>query len=142
MILLVVAADFLVLLMPQVLWNVTTVVSKQANAPQLFFGLIALPVLPNAYLFNQRLMLVQKRRELVHQLQEGERTARIDSLTGLFNRRWLDEVLSREIARIERNGAQLTIMFANIDSFKDINTRLGHVGGDRLPVEVGSSAAA
>jgi diguanylate cyclase len=47
----------------------------------------------------------------------------------------MDEVLAREIARAERSGAQLTIMLADLDSFKEINTRLGHVGGDRMLME-------
>jgi diguanylate cyclase (GGDEF)-like protein len=122
--------------MPQLLWNFGTVVARDRNAPLLFFGLIALLILSNTYLFSQRLMLVGARRELVVQLQETERNACTDPLTGLFNRRWLDEVLAREIARAERSGAQLTIMLADLDGFKEINTRLGHIGGDSMLMEV------
>jgi diguanylate cyclase (GGDEF)-like protein len=68
-------------------------------------------------------------------LQEAERNARTDSLTGLFNRRCMAEVLAREIARAQRSGAQLTILLADLDGFKEINTRLGHVGGDRMLME-------
>jgi diguanylate cyclase (GGDEF)-like protein len=136
LILSVVGAGLLALLMPQLLWNFGTVVAKDTNAPQLFFGLIALLILSNTYLFSQRLMLVGTRRELIVQLQEAERNARTDSLTGLFNRRWLDEVLAREISRAERSGAQLTLMLADLDGFKAINTRLGHVGGDNMLTEV------
>lgn len=136
LILTVVAAGLLVLLMPQLLWSVGTVMARDANVPQLFFGLIAVLILSNAYLFSQRLMLVRTRRELVLQLQEAERNARTDSLTGLFNRRSMDEILAREIARSTRSGAQLTIMLADIDGFKDINTRFRHVGGDRMLIEV------
>lgn len=132
----IMAAGFLALLMPQLLWDVTANISRQANVPQLFFGLLALLVLSNVYLFSQRLQLVHARRELVHQLQIAERTARTDALTGVFNRRWLDETLLREIARLERTKGHFTIMLADVNDFKNINSRVGHVEGDRILVEV------
>jgi diguanylate cyclase (GGDEF)-like protein len=132
----VMAAGFLALLMPQLLWDVTASISHQANAPQLFFGLLALLILSNVYLFTQRLQLVRTRRELVHQLQVAERTARTDALTGVFNRRWLDETLLREIARLQRTKGRFTIMMADVNDFKDINSRVGHVEGDRILIEV------
>ncbi|HEU5337237.1 MAG TPA: GGDEF domain-containing protein [Terriglobales bacterium] len=132
----VLAAGFLLLLMPQLLWDVTADMSRQANMPQLFFGLLVLLVLSNLYLFSQRLQLVRTRRELVHQLQIAERTARTDALTGVYNRRWLDETLLREMSRAERNKGHFTIMMADVNDFKIINTRVGHVEGDRILVEV------
>jgi diguanylate cyclase (GGDEF)-like protein len=132
----IMAAGFLALLMPQLLWEVSATLSRQTNVPQLFFGLIALLVLSNIYLFNQRLQLVRTRRELVHQLQIAERTARTDALTGIYNRRWLDETLLREMARLERTKGHFTIMMADVNDFKNINTRVGHVEGDRILVEV------
>jgi len=97
---------------------------------------LALLILSNVYLFTQRLQLVRTRHELVHQLQIAERTARTDALTGIFNRRWLDETLLREIARLERTKGHFTIMMADVNDFKLINTRIGHVEGDRILVEV------
>jgi diguanylate cyclase (GGDEF)-like protein len=135
-ILTVMAAGFLLLLMPQLLWDVTASMSHQRNFPQLFFGLLVLLVLSNVYLFTQRLQLVRTRHALVHQLQVAERTARTDALTGVFNRRWLDETLLREIARLERTKGHFTIMMADVNDFKVINTRVGHVEGDRILVEV------
>ena len=132
----VMAAGFLTLLMPQLLWDVTATISRQGNIPQLFFGLLLLLILSNVYLFTQRLQLVRTRHELVHQLQVAERTARTDALTGIFNRRWLDETLLREIARLERSKGNFTIMMADVNDFKAINDRVGHVEGDRILVEV------
>ncbi|MGE5207067.1 MAG: GGDEF domain-containing protein [Chlamydiota bacterium] len=134
--LVVMAAGFLALLTPQLLWDVTASISRPADVPQLFFGLLALLILSNVYLFSQRLQLVRTRRELVHQLQIAERTARTDALTGVFNRRWLDESLLKEIARVERAKGHLTIMMTDVNDFKAINTRVGHVEGDRILVEV------
>jgi len=53
-----------------------------------------------------------------------------DPLTGLFNRRFLDEVLSWELPRAERNGEPLSIVLADIDHFKSFNDEHGHDAGD------------
>ncbi len=134
-VLLVVAAGFLALLMPQFLWHVSAVLARQDSFPQLLFGLMALLVLLNAYLFQQRLLLLRARRQLIHQLQIAERTARTDALTGVFNRRFMEEALTREMARAERNHSKLSVMLADIDGFKGFNTRFGHLVGDRILVE-------
>ncbi len=53
-----------------------------------------------------------------------------DSLTGLFNRRFLEETLQREIARAARAGTPLGIVMIDIDHFKDLNDTHGHRAGD------------
>ena len=53
-----------------------------------------------------------------------------DPLTDLFNRRYLDETLERELSRAEREGYPLCIMMMDIDHFKDVNDTYGHEAGD------------
>jgi diguanylate cyclase (GGDEF)-like protein len=135
-VLLVLAAGFVVLVTPQILWHVSAVVAHQQNIAQLIFGLTALLMLLNVYLFQQRLVLLQTRRELIVQLQTAERTARMDALTGVFNRRFMEEALTREVAQAERHHRNLTVMLADVDGFKTFNTKFGHLIGDRVLVEV------
>jgi diguanylate cyclase (GGDEF)-like protein len=59
-----------------------------------------------------------------------------DPLTGLFNRRYLEESLEREIARARRSGTPLAIMMMDIDHFKHINVTFGHSVGDAVLVGV------
>ena len=61
-----------------------------------------------------------------------------DALTGLFNRRFVDEFLVRELARAERKTRQLSIISLDIDHFKRINDSFGHGAGDLVLQEVGS----
>lgn len=62
-----------------------------------------------------------------------------DSLTGLFNRRYLDEVLPIELARSKRAGLPLTIFMLDIDHFKQVNDTHGHQVGDAVMKSVGES---
>ena len=58
--------------------------------------------------------------------------ARIDALTGLPNRHALNERLAEALARAERSGDLLALMFLDVDHFKDVNDSLGHGVGDRV----------
>lgn len=55
-----------------------------------------------------------------------------DSLTGLFNRRYLDETLPREILRATRTGSTLGVVILDIDHFKQLNDTHGHDAGDAV----------
>jgi hypothetical protein len=55
-----------------------------------------------------------------------------DALTGLFNRRFVDEFLVRELARAERKTRQLSMIALDIDHFKRINDSFGHAAGDTV----------
>lgn len=60
-----------------------------------------------------------------------------DTLTGLFNRRYLDETLPRELHRIERAGGRLAVAMLDIDHFKRFNDSMGHEAGDLVLREIG-----
>jgi diguanylate cyclase (GGDEF)-like protein/PAS domain S-box-containing protein len=55
-----------------------------------------------------------------------------DPLTGLFNRRYLDEVIMSEMARAERGRYPLSLVMCDIDHFKIINDNYGHLAGDEV----------
>lgn len=74
----------------------------------------------------------QKNRELKEANETIKRLARTDALTGLANRRTLDETLQREIARAVRQEQMLSIIMADLDRFKSINDEYGHITGDRV----------
>lgn len=60
-----------------------------------------------------------------------------DPLTGLFNRRYMEETLELEVLRAERKGTSLGIIMLDIDHFKKFNDTLGHAAGDALLSELG-----
>ncbi len=63
--------------------------------------------------------------------------AMTDLLTGLGNRRWLNERAAEELARAERQGEPLSIIVLDLDRFKGINDGHGHETGDRVLVATG-----
>lgn len=63
--------------------------------------------------------------------------ANIDELTGLFNYRYLETALDREIKRAERYRSSLSVVFLDLDQFKDINDKHGHLVGSKVLKEVG-----
>jgi diguanylate cyclase (GGDEF)-like protein len=68
-----------------------------------------------------------------HRLQRGLREQTIrDPLTGLFNRRYMEETLALEIARSARSGSPLSLIMCDIDHFKRFNDEFGHDAGDAV----------
>jgi len=56
----------------------------------------------------------------------------VDSLTGVFNRRFLDRRLGEEIKRADRHSLPLSVLLLDVDHFKEINDRFGHQFGDTV----------
>jgi diguanylate cyclase (GGDEF)-like protein len=65
-------------------------------------------------------------------LRQLDHLSRHDPLTGLPNRRLLDDTLARELANAERRGTPLALVLLDIDHFKHFNDTLGHQAGDRV----------
>ena len=68
---------------------------------------------------------------------EREERATVDALTGLRNRRWLDEVFARELARADTSGQVLCLAMVDVDRFKKFNDEHGHRAGDEVLKGVG-----
>ena len=122
-------------------------VMSQPNEPFYAFhisqsvrGLVGLVLIFSVYTLYQQTQLRRTRERLAEQVEiaareqvraeEFMKLAMVDSLTGLHNRRFAEERLAAEIARATRNGNSLTLMMLDLDDFKRINDRYGHVGGD------------
>lgn len=73
-----------------------------------------------------------QREKLTGALREVQRLATHDDLTGLVNRRFMQERIAQEQARFERTGSTFSIALIDIDHFKRINDVQGHAGGDEV----------
>ncbi len=81
--------------------------------------------------------LARKNKELEAANHSLEHLASTDALTGIANRRTLDELLARELARANRQRQPLTLILADIDYFKRINDTYGHLVGDQVLARLG-----
>jgi diguanylate cyclase (GGDEF)-like protein len=70
--------------------------------------------------------------------QKAEALSVTDDLTGLSNSRYMNLVLSREEKRSVRSGKPLSVLFIDMDDFKNVNTHHGHLAGSRALVEAAS----
>ena len=61
-----------------------------------------------------------------------------DPLTGLFNRRYMEETFERELGRVQRNRAGLTVIMFDVDHFKKYNDSFGHHAGDAVLSQLGA----
>jgi two-component system, cell cycle response regulator len=76
--------------------------------------------------------LIESERRLSAALVQVHQLSVTDSLTGLFNRRYLNEQLPREIERAHRYARPLSIIMADLDAFKLLNDTHGHATGDEV----------
>jgi diguanylate cyclase (GGDEF)-like protein len=107
---------------------------------EVFWGLVTAS---HAFALNLLLVLARRMRASNSTITESlrlrrrfERFAMFDGLTGVYNRRWLDETLPRLVSRHARDGVPLTLLALDIDHFKRVNDEHGHPAGDQILVAV------
>jgi diguanylate cyclase (GGDEF)-like protein len=70
--------------------------------------------------------------ENARRFREARQLADLDALTGLHNRRYFHDTLAREVARAHRYDRRLALIIFDLDDFKAINDRIGHLAGDAV----------
>src|SRR5581483_4287838 len=105
-------------------------------------GLVGMVLIFNVYVIYQQLQITRIRRQLTDQIfavdkvetlaQEVYKMALLDPLTGLYNRRYIEQRLENEIARSKRHGRALAVILFDLDEFKRVNDTYGHAAGDAL----------
>jgi diguanylate cyclase (GGDEF)-like protein len=86
----------------------------------------------------------ERLQEYAERLRESvemqHRLARTDALTGIPNRRYVEEFLTAQCARSQREDSPLSVILTDVDNFKKVNDTLGHRSGDRTLVELAGLA--
>lgn len=111
------------------------------------FGLDPAELTPNvraalARLTSQVQALQADRARLIQKLREAEELADTDTLVPVFNRRAFVRELTRVISFAQRYGVQASVVYFDLDGFKQINDRFGHPAGDAILKAVGQTLLA
>ncbi len=80
----------------------------------------------------------EKDNELAEKIKLLDQIAQHDPLTGLKNRRYFSQIFNDELARSYRRQESLSLLFIDIDNFKQINDSFGHFIGDKVLKEIGA----
>jgi len=106
-------------------------------------SLIVASCRPNAYSQRHVMLLEQLASQIAMPVENSrlyakvEERARTDELTGLLNRRALDELIVSETGRHSRYGGVFSIIILDLDSFKMFNDNYGHLAGDKVLKQMG-----
>jgi diguanylate cyclase (GGDEF)-like protein len=115
------------------MWGSDAVLVQARFLPTLLMGFIVMVVLVNIYFLDQRRQIKRARIQVFQQLlraEVAERDARMDPLTSCFNRRCLDPLLQKEIKRAERMETAISVVVIDLDDFRTVNSKFGHLQGD------------
>lgn len=139
LIIIALAAGFAAMILPNVMGRHGFLQVNERYLPQLFIGFIVLIVLFNIYTLQRRRTLEKTRDALMDELvrrEAAEKLSLVDPLTELYNQRYLAQVIAREANRADRLNSQMTFLLLDVDGFKALNARAGHLRGDRVLSEV------
>jgi len=106
---------------------------------QLVVGLLVLLILLNTYLVSRRIELRRLQQRMISSTIQSELVrlqSFTDPLTEIYNRRSLEDLANRYINHAGRLKKSLTFMMMDVDGFKKINTRFGHLTGDFVLAEI------
>ncbi len=133
-----VAVGMLALLAPAAFFDGGDFAFQIKVSKELFFGLVAALIVFNGYGINRRLELRRTRQQLISTSIQSELTrlqSFTDPLTEVYNRRSLDEMAGRYISQARRQKKPLSFLLIDIDRFKQVNSRFGHLTGDLIIAE-------
>jgi len=134
-----VGAGLLAVLLPAAFLKSSSLHFEVTVSKELACGLLVLLILANTYLVSRRIEFRQLRQKMISTVMQNELIrlqSFTDPLTEIYNRRSLEELAGRFIGQARRLGSPLTFLLVDLDRFKQVNTRFGHLTGDFVLTEV------
>ncbi len=127
------------LLMPRSFWHDN--ILELRISPQVLFVVMMVLVVVALYVMRHELEVKKLRLASLQQLLDArteQAVSMIDAVTNVFTRSFMHDLLQGEVARAERNNRPLSLIMADLDNFKQVNDRFGHLMGDYILSQVAS----
>ena len=134
-----VGAGLLAVLLPAAFLRSGSLHFEITVSKELACGLLVLLILANTYLVSRRIEFRRLRQRMISTAMQNELIrlqSFTDPLTEIYNRRSLEELAGRFIGQAKRLGNPLTFLLIDLDHFKQVNTRFGHLTGDFVLTEI------
>jgi diguanylate cyclase (GGDEF)-like protein len=134
-----VATGLLAILLPSAFLKSGSLHFEITVSRELACGLLVLLTLANTYVISRRIEFRKLRQKTISTAMQNELIrlqSFTDPLTEIYNRRSLDELAGRFIGQARRLGKPLSFLLIDVDRFKEINTRFGHLTGDFVLTEI------
>ena len=138
LVMLILAAGFLVVSLPRLVWHEGDVPMDSSHLLQLIMGLFVLILIFTGYVLDQKRVQQRTRQELVREIVFSERLeafSLVDPLTQMFNRRYLDALLPKEVSRANRLGSSLAVLLAEVKDWLRVAEKHGELAADQLLIE-------
>ncbi len=135
----VLALGALSLLVPRSFWHDN--VLELRISPQVLFVVMMVLVVVALYVMRRELEVKKLRLASLQHLLDSraeQAVSMIDAVTNVFTRSFMHELLQGEVSRAERNNRPLSFLMADLDNFKQVNDRFGHLMGDYILAQVAS----
>jgi diguanylate cyclase (GGDEF)-like protein len=133
------AAGLLAVLLPSAFLKPGSLHFEITVSKELACGLLVLLTLANTYIISRRIEFRHLRQKMISTAMQNELIrlqSFTDPLTEIYNRRSLEELAGRFIGQARRLGKPLSFLLIDVDRFKQINTRFGHLTGDYVLTEI------
>jgi len=134
-----VGAGLLAILLPTAFLKSGNLHFEITVSKELACGLLVLLTLANTYLVSRRIEFRQLRQKTISTAMQNELIrlqSFTDPLTEIYNRRSLEDLAGRFIGQARRLNNPLTFLLIDVDRFKQVNTRFGHLTGDFVLTEI------
>lgn len=133
------AAGLMAILLPSAFLKPGSLHLEITVSKELACGLLVLLTLANTYIISRRVEFRHLRQKMISTAMQNELIrlqSFTDPLTEIYNRRSLEELAGRFIGQARRLGKPLSFLLIDVDRFKQINTRFGHLTGDFVLTEI------
>ena len=137
----ILAAGYFFVIFPVVFLGQKTININASVSPQLLIGQLVLVLLFLVYLVHKHMQLRSLRTESTIEtvnFQIAHSQLLLDPLTKALTRSALEEILAKEIKRVGRSQGMIALLYVDVNDFKKVNNRYGHISGDLVLTEVGA----